>query len=125
MPELCIHVPTYYGELKELDKCYASKNEFDGPFKPVIVRQADGVRVVLGSHDFWDADAPDLQIERRSRGWVIFLHPKGAGDPAGSVYFLDDGRSFLVPEQPGSATPPTVPLSHDAAVAEVDKAQII
>lgn len=56
------------------------------------------MRVVLGTHDFEDMDKPDIQIERRPNGWAIFLHPIGGGDPSGLVYFLDDGRSYLVPD---------------------------
>ena len=38
-----------------------------------------------------------VQVERRPNGWAIFLHPIGGGDPSGYVYFLDDGRSFVLP----------------------------
>ena len=52
---------------------------------------------MLGTDDFEDREKPDIQIERRPKGWAIFLHPS-AGDPSGIVYFLDDGRSYLLPE---------------------------
>ena len=47
---------------------------------------------------FDDMSKPDIQIERRPRGWAIFLHPLGGGDASGLVYFLDDGRSYIVPD---------------------------
>jgi len=37
------------------------------------------------------------QVERRPHGWAIFLHPD-AGDPVACVYYLDDGRTLLLPE---------------------------
>ena len=62
---------------------------------------------MLGSHDFNDVDKPDIQIERQPNGWVIFLHPLGGSDAAGTVYFHDDGRSYLVKEWSGP-TPPII-----------------
>ncbi len=107
-PELLLRVPTYYGSIPEQQPLLASKEEFDSPFVPVIVRSADGVRLVLGSHDHEDLRFPDIQLERRPGGWAIFLHPVGGGDPSGYVYFLDDGRSFLVPESGLGSTAPIV-----------------
>jgi hypothetical protein len=98
MEELMMMVPTYYGAAQVNPESFPDKEEFDEPRVPVLVRDADGVRVVLGSHDYNDAEKPDIQIERRPNGWAIFLHPVGGGDPSGLVYFLDDGRSFLVPD---------------------------
>lgn len=121
MPEIKIHVPTYYCDAGAVDYLGRQRREFDDPRVPVIVRDADGVRIVLGSNDYWNANAPDVQIERRPNGWAIFLHPMGGGDPAGYLYFLDDGRSFLVPEKPTSSTPPTIQLDYEDAVAEVDR----
>jgi hypothetical protein len=65
----------------------------------VVVHSADGIRVVLGTHEFLDVDAPDIMIERQPRAWAVFLHPIGGGDPAGYVYFLDDGRSYLLKDR--------------------------
>jgi hypothetical protein len=88
-------VPTYNGKwLEELP----GLRDFDEPEVPVLVMPADGVRIVLGSHDYHDFEKPDIQIERRHNGWMIFLHPVGGGDPSGCVVFLDDGRSFVSPE---------------------------
>jgi len=33
----------------------------------------------------------------RPHGWAIFLHPAGSGDSSAVVYFLDDGRSYVMP----------------------------
>ena len=97
MQELKFLVPTYYGDTAS-KPAFATKDEFDEPTVPVLICEAGGVRVVLGSHDFNDMSKPDLMIVRRPRGWAIFLHPMPGGDASGLVYFLDDGRSFLVPD---------------------------
>ena len=95
-PELRLLVPTYFGH-RNCVLGVEENEEFDNPHVPVLVRPAEGVRIVLGTRDYEDYHAPDIQIERRPKGWAIFLHPSG-GDPSGYVYFLDDGRSFLVRE---------------------------
>ncbi|HEY3964752.1 MAG TPA: hypothetical protein VGM05_09405 [Planctomycetaceae bacterium] len=73
------------------------QSDFGAPFVPVLVHEADGVRVVLGTHQRQSADFSDIQIERRGNGWAIFLHPVGGCDPSAVVYYLDDGRSFVSP----------------------------
>lgn len=113
MPEMRIHVPTYYGSSNRPEP------EFGDPYVPVVVRPAEGLRVVLGSHDYWHQDSPDIQVERRPNGWAIFLHPVGAGDLCGCVYYLDDGRSFLLPERE-FATPTISVLSPDDELREID-----
>lgn len=65
---------------------------------------SDGLRIVLGTDDVHDYEAPDVLIERRTNGWAIFLHPIGGSDPSGYIYMLDDGRSFVEP-QDGCPTP--------------------
>lgn len=95
-PQLRLLVPTYVGHrncVLGLD----DNDDFDEPNVPVLIHPAEGVRVVLGTHDYEDYHVPDVMIERRPRGWAIFLHPSG-GDPRGYVYFLDDGRCFLIQE---------------------------
>jgi hypothetical protein len=119
VPELKLHVPTYNAGAFPNDVANHTRPEFGEPYVPVVVRPADGVRLVLGSHDYWNSDAPDIQIERRPRGWAIFLHPVGGSDPSGYVYFVDDGRSFVVPES-GVATPAILMRTSDEAVFEVD-----
>ena len=97
MEGLKLVVPTYYGNTGGKPE-FAAKDEFDEPSVPVLIREADGVRLVLGTHDFEDLEKPEIQIERRPNGWLIFLNPIPGGDTTGLVYFLDDGRSFLVPD---------------------------
>jgi hypothetical protein len=86
-----VSVPTYNGK-------WLNENpdlpEFDEPEVPILVCPADGLRIVLGTHDYNDYSKPDIQVERRHNGWIIFLHAMGGGDPSGYVVFLDDGRSF-------------------------------
>jgi hypothetical protein len=93
-----LRVPTYYGAVKEEVLREFNLPEYGEPETPVLVHSAAGVRVVLGTHKLADWDKPDVQIERRPNGWAIYLNPSG-GDPCGCVYFLDDGRSLLLPER--------------------------
>jgi hypothetical protein len=95
--EFKLTVPTYYGTA-HCKQNVVDLPDFDSPNVPVLIHEAEGVRIVLGTHDFNDMDKPDIQIERRPKGWAIFLHPVGGGDASGYVYFLDDGRSFLLKE---------------------------
>jgi hypothetical protein len=104
IPQLLLNVPTYYGSIPESELPSPAPQEFDTPYVPVLACRSEGVRIVLGSHEFLDTDFPDVQIERRPKGWAIFLHPLGGGDPSGYVYFLDDGRSYVFPET--GVTPP-------------------
>jgi hypothetical protein len=98
MDEFKITVPTYYGAAHCKQNIAGDLPDFDSPNVPVLIHEATGIRIVLGTHDFNDPDKPDIQIERRPKGWAIFLHPVGGGDASGYVYFLDDGRSFLLKE---------------------------
>lgn len=97
LKSLRLNVPTYYGSVAEETAAEFELPEFGEPSAPVLVHESEGVRIILGTHDFEDIERPDIQIERRPKGWAIFLRPS-AGDPCGFVYFQDDGRSFLVPE---------------------------
>lgn len=114
--EFRLWIPTYYG--------HAFPNgempDFDNPLLPVLIREADGVRLILGAHDWNDMQAPDIVVERRPAGWAIFLHPVGGGDPSGYVYFLDDGRSFVQPENPYAGTPPIEMLASEDELTDVD-----
>src|SRR5262249_21385044 len=122
MKQLELIVPTYYGERNSKQAGMEDEPDFGDPLVPVLVREADGVRIVLGSHDY-DSETPDIQIERRPNGWAIFLHPLGGSDPSGFVYFLDDGRSFLVPEYPVGPTESIVVRRCDEGIPpEVDLA---
>lgn len=114
--DLKMVVPTYNGKwLQE----YPALAEFDEPHLPVLVTLADGLRVILGTHDYDDFEKPDIQIERRHNGWLIFLNPMGAGDPSGFLVFLDDGRSYVAPEC-GLHDNQTIMVDYEQAVAEVD-----
>lgn len=118
MEELKLLVPTYLGRLS-VNSGVEIDADFGDPHVPVLVHSADGVRVVLATHDYLDVKTADIQIERRPNGWAIFLHPVGGGDPCGYVYFLDDGTSFLVPEAHG-ATGPIQVLDPGDDVSELD-----
>lgn len=66
---------------------------------PVVIREADSLRIVLGTHNYDEAKAPDIEIERQPNGWVVFLHPLGGGDLCGCLYFRDDGRNYFQMER--------------------------
>jgi hypothetical protein len=97
MRQLKLTVPTYYGAANSKQNVIGG-NDFEAPNVSILIHEAEGVRIVVGTHDFSDLEKPDIQIERRPKGWAIFLHPVGGGDASGYVYFLDDGRSFLLQE---------------------------
>jgi hypothetical protein len=98
MQKLKLNVPTYLANMPVKHVGADDNPDFGDPNVPVLIHESAGVRIVLGTHDYEDLEKPDVQIERRPNGWAIFLHPVGGGDESGFVYFLDDGRSFLVPE---------------------------
>jgi hypothetical protein len=121
--ELKLAVPTYVRNLQER-KAHTDENpDFGSPHVPVLIHEADGVRIVLGTHDYDDYDTPDIQIERRPNGWAIFLHPLGGVDPSGYVYFLDDGRSFVVPGREHGAAQTIQVIAAQDDVPELDRPQ--
>jgi hypothetical protein len=121
MPELKLYAPTYNrGEFRATEPA-EDLPEFGEPSVPVVVRDADGVRIVLGSHDYWAKDMPDVQIERRPGGWAIFLHPVGGSDPSGYVYFLDNGLSYLCPEDAYGGTYPIMTLRDTDSLRRLDE----
>jgi hypothetical protein len=90
----CLHVPTFYGHRENRAPDQA---EFDEPFTSVLIGEADGIRLILGTDDPEDDEKPDIHIERRPHGWAFFIHPN-AGDPVAMIYLLDDGRTYVMPE---------------------------
>jgi hypothetical protein len=96
IPPLRLWAPTYVGHRNCVLGVEVNK-EFDNPSVPILIQCVEGIRIVLGSHNGEDWHVPEIHIERRPKGWAIFLNPS-AGDPCGYVYLLDDGRSFLVKE---------------------------
>ena len=108
--ELQLLVPTYNANLFPAEVAQNTMPEFGKPYRAVLIREAAGVRIVLGTHEYNDIDKPDVQIERQPNGWVVFLHPLGGSDPSGIVYFHDDGRSYLLKEMSGGPTPPIAVL---------------
>lgn len=122
MKELKLLVPTYNASLFAKQVAAGILPEFGPPNVPVIIRQSDGVRIVLGSHDFNELNVPDVQIERRPRGWAIFLHPLGGSDACAYIYFLDDGRSFLLPETGPTPTPEIQIVARPEIVPEMEEA---
>lgn len=118
MNELKLSVPTYYGHRNA--KSDQDGEDFGEPTMPVLVHEADGIRIVLGSHDRHDHDNAEIQIERRPDGWNIFLYPKGGGDTSGYVSFLDDGRSFVQTDAGPETTPRIRMLRPQDEIPELD-----
>jgi hypothetical protein len=67
------------------------------PHVPVLIGDAEGIRLLLGTNDWNDYEKPDICIERRPHGWMIFVH-HNAGDAVGFLIMLDDGRTLYVHE---------------------------
>ena len=111
-----MEIPTFYVHGQEQHAASSEEPEFGSPLVDVSIYRQDGVRIVLHTPNMDDDDQPDIHIERRPRGWAIFLHPEGSNDPSGFVYFLDDGRSFIVP----SGLQPIVTLKWNGDIPEVD-----
>jgi hypothetical protein len=112
-------VPTYHAGLTPAEAgCRTS--DFGPPHVAVLIDEAEGVRIVLGSHDPRADDCPDIQVERHPNGWMIFLHPVGGSDSAGHVYFHDDGRSFVQPERGLGPTPAIRLIGPDSHVPGFD-----
>ena len=120
MDELKLDVPTYYGSAFAERDDARELPEFGKPTAPILAHRAEELRIVLGTHDFEDELAPDIQIERRPNGWAIFLHPMGGGDPCGFLYFLDDGRSFLMKGVANTGTPEIETLGLDDDLPGID-----
>jgi hypothetical protein len=86
-----IKVPTYHAAQDP------SGPDCGEPNVPILIGDAEGVRLLLGADDWNDYEKPDIQIERRPHGWMIFVH-HNAGDAVGFLIMLDDGRTFYVHE---------------------------
>ncbi|MFL5245114.1 MAG: hypothetical protein ACJ8FY_23675 [Gemmataceae bacterium] len=115
-----LSVPTYNGYFYSEEVDNGTIEEFGDPTVPVLVHEADGVRVVLGTHCYDDLEKPDIQIERQPNGWMIFLHPLGGSDACGYVFFADDGRSFLSKEYDFGPTPAIQILEPAEEIAEIN-----
>jgi hypothetical protein len=124
MHSLKLMVPTYNANLFPDQVANREMLEFGEPLTPVLVREADGLRIVLGSLDYDDLSKPDVKIERQPNGWAIFLHPVGESDPCGIVYFRDDGRSYLLKEGSYGAIPPIETLEPGSDVPGFHKNEV-
>ncbi len=120
MEELKLMVPTYVGDCEQHNAEETDNPDFGQPFLPVLIHESDGIRVIMGSHDRVNSKVPDVLIERRPKGWVIFLHPIGGSDPSGMIFFCDDGRSYVVKETYG-ATPAIEERDYEHASSVVDR----
>lgn len=113
---IAMEIPTFFGHVREQTTANSTEPEFGPPFVEVSMYRQEGVRIIMHTPGIDDDDQPDIHIERRPRGWAIFLHPEGSNDPSGFIYFLDDGRSFVVPNGPE----PLVIREWNGDVPEVD-----
>lgn len=111
-----MEIPTFYGHVQAQRTSNSEEPEFGPPLVEVSIYRQEGVRIVLHTPDMDDDDQPDIHIERRPRGWAVFLHAQGQMPASGYAYFLDDGRSFVVPNGPE----PLVVCEWNGEVPEVD-----
>jgi hypothetical protein len=86
-------VPTYYEE-----RIDTNEREFDSPEVPIVIQESAGIRIVLGTHEVEGVTKPDVQIERRPRGWAIFINPDGR-ETCAIIYVLDDSRTYCLSEK--------------------------
>jgi hypothetical protein len=119
MRVLRLTVPTYNRDFYHDEDAARRREEFGDPEVPVVIREEAGVRILLGTHDPRDGEAPDVLIERHPRGWMIFLHPLGSSDPCAFVFFADDGRSFILKESFPGPTPLLQEIEQKEDVPEI------
>lgn len=81
-------IPTYNPE-----SCKESE-----PRIPVCIHTDDGICINLGTDDPANRNGPNVQIERRKNGYVVFIRTVAGWDQTCYVYMLDDGRCFVLPE---------------------------
>jgi hypothetical protein len=113
--QLTFSVPTRH-KLKSSDR-------FAGPEVSVTVTDDQGMRIVLGDGSENDNE-PDFLIERRPRGWLVWLHPDATDDPAAHLFITDDGKSFVIPGEDFGVTEPIRCMSsqdYDAIEALVNQ----
>jgi hypothetical protein len=97
MNDIQLIVPTYNRRRFPQQVARGELEEYGAPEVPVLVREADGLRIMLGARDFND-QVPDLLVERQPGAWVVFVHHPGGGDPSCEIYLMDDGRTLVSPE---------------------------
>lgn len=95
--KLRVTIPTYSGH-RNAELATNWGDDFVDPQVPVVIAQSAGVRLYLGTRDMNNEAAPSVQVERRTCGWAILIHPN-AGDPVAAFYMTDDGKSFVLPEK--------------------------
>jgi hypothetical protein len=111
-----MRIPTFLGAVNVHNGAPPDTPEFGRPYAELSYYRQCGMRIVMQTPGKPAEEQPDIHIERRPCGWAIFLHPQGETDASGYVYFLDDGRSFIVPSGPDAiATRSTI-----EGVPEVD-----
>lgn len=83
-------VPTYY------PKHETAADEYTDPLARIDVSDEAGIRLELIRPGIEDVDdkTPSVVVERRAKGWAIFLHADD-GDAIGVIRIHDDGRSAL------------------------------
>lgn len=97
--EMKFTIPVYNGAYYSQEVIAGTKPEWSLPSHPVLVRETDGLRIVLGSHDGEAAGTASVCLERHPHAWVIFLHPNSDADAVGYVYFFDDGKAAFYEER--------------------------
>ena len=122
MEELKLYAPTYYRGSPALKGC--GKLEFDDPASQCSFTPPMGFGLYWVVTSQWTEMPPTFRSSRPN-GWAIFLQPVAGGDPCGYVYFIDDGRSYLVPESDFGSTPPIRVLHCNETVPEIDSLQRI
>ena len=121
MEEFKLFVPTYNATLFPDQVASGIVPDFGYPHVPVVIREADGVpELCWALHDYNDLRCPDIQIERRPRGGPFSSIRSVEVTPGGYVYYVDDGRSFLLPENGIGPTPSIQIVNQPDNVPDMD-----
>lgn len=90
-------IPEYCG-------IHNASQDFTEDRHPVRVHYASGVEAVLGlpaGEDISKSRCAVVSVERRPKGWCVFVTPVNSGDVSLCIYLHDDGRSWVLPEHDG------------------------
>lgn len=115
---LQFRIPTYVGA--KAAPAATGHRDFADPIAAIYVSADHNLFIELSPTVGDERIPPNIQIERRPQGWAIHLHPLANSDPSGTVFFLDDGRSFLVIEPGEGPTRPLLVLQGDEDAPALD-----
>ncbi len=91
MNALTLLVPTFTPSARPED----DGKEYSEPNAEIGMSSEEGLRLELRKGTKPEFGWPQIVIERRAHGWMLFLAPN-EGDESGYLQFHDDGRMCLI-----------------------------